>query len=98
MGIYNFVPLIAKLLLELVLSLSVPAADKTQYFVRLSFNSILQLIYGILSDLQKLLTYFNGTEIVSLLRIPLFPSVSVFPKTLVLYSKDLNYYYYQYLH
>ena len=45
-----------------------PAADKTHYFVHLSFNSTLQLINGISSDLQKLLKYFNGTTIVAFLK------------------------------
>ena len=48
-----------------------PAAEKAQYFDRLSFNSTLQLINDILRDLQKLLKYFNGTAIVAFLKIPL---------------------------
>ena len=47
-----------------------PAADKTQYFVHLSFNSSLQLINRISSDRQKLLKHFNGTVIVPFLKIP----------------------------
>ena len=44
---YNFMSLISKIiLLSLSLSLSLSAADKTQYFVHLSFNSILQLSNG----------------------------------------------------
>ena len=40
--------LIVKIIaLELVSSLSLPFADKTQWFVYLSFNSNLQLINGI---------------------------------------------------
>ena len=46
------------MLLELTLALSAPAADQTQYFFHLSFNSTLQLIYGILSYLQKLHKYY----------------------------------------
>ena len=57
------------ILLGLSFVLSLPAADKTQYFVHLSFNSILQLINGISSDLQKLLKYFNGTAIIAFFRI-----------------------------
>ena len=59
--------LITKIILceYLLLTLSAPAADKTQYFVRLSFNSTLQLINGISSDLQILIKYFNGTEIMA---------------------------------
>ena len=46
-----------------LISLSIPSAEKTQYFVHLSFNSTLQLINDISSELQKLLKYFNGTAI-----------------------------------
>ena len=49
---YNFESLILKItLLKLALRLSAPAKDKTQYFVNLSLNSILQLINDILGDL-----------------------------------------------
>ena len=51
------------LALSLSLALSLPAADKTQYFVHLRFNSIFQLNNGISSYLQKLLKHFNGTAI-----------------------------------
>ena len=78
----------------LKLTLSGPAADKTQYLVHLSFNSILPLISGISSDLQKLLIYFNGTAIVAFFRIPLAASgagwAAVFLNKLALYLKDLN--------
>ena len=70
------------ILLEFASLLSAPTADKTQYFVHLSFNSFLQLI-----------KYFNETAIVSFFRIPLILSVSVFPYTLALSSKDLELYY-----
>ena len=53
------------ILLELAFSLSAPPADKTQYFVHLSFNSTLQLLHDNSSDLQKLLKYIIGTAIVS---------------------------------
>ena len=69
-GTYNFVSLIV-MLLGLAFVLSLPAADKTQYFVHVSFNSILQLITGILKDLQKLLKYFNGTAIAAFFRTQL---------------------------
>ena len=48
-GTYNFVSLIVKILLSkyLLLTLLAPAEDETQYFVHLSFNSILQLNNGI---------------------------------------------------
>ena len=62
------------ILSELVSAFSLPGTDKTQYFFHLSFNSILQLINGISSDLQKLLRYFNGTAIAAFFRIPLSPS------------------------
>ena len=83
-------PLIVKvILLGLVSILSGPAAVKTQYFVHLSFHSILGLINGISSDLQKLLKCFNGTAIVAFPRIPFAPS-SVFLYNLALCSKDLK--------
>ena len=56
---------------SLPLTLLLPAADKTQRFVHLSFNSNLQLVNGISSDLQKLLKYFHGLDIVSFFGIPL---------------------------
>ena len=65
-GTYNFLCWILKIILELV---SLPAAGKTQYFVHLSFNSALQLINSISSDLQKLLKYFNDTAIDAFCRI-----------------------------
>ena len=73
MGTFNFVSSIVKMILLsslLPLALSVPATDKTKCFAHLSFNSTLQLINGISSDLQKLFTYFNGTAIVTFLKIP----------------------------
>ena len=73
-GTYNCVSLIVKLMLlalsALAISLSLPSAEKTQYFVHLSFNSTLQLINGISSDLQKLLKYFNDAAILAFFRIP----------------------------
>ena len=56
-GTYNFVSLIAKIIL-LALILSAPAAVKTQYFVHLSFSSTLQLINGISSDCKQQLLHF----------------------------------------
>ena len=79
-GTYNFVSLIIKMiLLELASLLSTSAANKTQYFVHLSFNSTFKLINDISSNLHKLLKYFNCTAIVSLFRTPLFPSALKFP-------------------
>ena len=58
----------------------------------MSFNSTLQLINGISSDLQRLLKYFNGKIIVAFFRIPLAwlgaGWFSVFSNKLVFYSKD----------
>ena len=73
-GTYSFVSLIVKVILALsalVISLSLPASDKTQYFVHLSLKSTLQLINSVSSDHQELLEYSNGTAIVAFLRIPL---------------------------
>ena len=78
------------ILLGLAFVLSLPVADKTQYFAHLSFNITLQVINGISSDLQKLLKFFNGTAIVPLFRIPYAPSASVYPNKLGLYLKDLK--------
>ena len=65
-----------------------------KYIAHLSFNSILPLINGIFSDLQKLLKYFNGTALAAFFRIPsAFFGVSwaiVFPNNLALYLKDLK--------
>ena len=44
---------------------------KHSTFFHLSFNSTLQLINVISSDLQKLLKYFIDTAIVAFFRIPL---------------------------
>ena len=53
--IYNFLSLVIKMiLLELAFGLSAPAADKTEYFVHLSFSFTLQLINSISSDLKKI--------------------------------------------
>ena len=87
----NFVSLILKrVLLRLAFVLSSPAADKTQYLFHLSFNSTLQLINDISSDLKKLLNYLNDTAFVAFLRIPLVSSASVFSNNLALYLKDLK--------
>ena len=78
------------ILLGLALSLSAPTAVRTQYFVHLSFNSTLQWINGISSNLQKILKYFNSTAMAAFFRILFAPSVSVFPSNLVLYIKHLK--------
>ena len=70
-GAYNFVSLIVKIILsESAPSSLTPVGAKTQCFVHLRFNSTLQIVNGISSDLQKLLRYFNGTAIVGFFRIP----------------------------
>ena len=90
-GTYSFKFLIVKIiLLESVPTFSTPVEAKTEWFVRLSFNSTLQLINGISSDPQKLLGYVNGIAIVVFFRVVLFPSATVFGNSLVLYSKDLK--------
>ena len=91
----NFVSLIVKtILLRLAFALSLPAADKTQYFVHLSFNSTLQWINGISSDLLKLLIYFNDTAIFAFLEIPSASFglgwATVSPNNLALYLTDLK--------
>ena len=82
------------ILLILLLTLLLPAAGKTQYLVHLSFNSTLQLITDISSDLQKLLKYFNSTVIVAFFRIPLAKFglgwTTMFPNNLALHSKYLK--------
>ena len=55
------------------------SSKKTQWPGHLNFNSTSQLINGISINLPKLFAYFNGTTIVLFLKIPLAPSVSVFP-------------------
>ena len=69
-------------LLELASALTALTADKTQCSVHLSFNSTLQLIKYISSNLQKVPSYFNGTVVFVFLKIPFDPSATVFPKNL----------------
>ena len=70
MHIYIYIYILV-ILLVLSLALSLPVADKMQYFVHFSFNSTLQLINGISSDLQKILNYFNDTKIVEFFKMSL---------------------------
>ena len=72
--------------LGLAFALSAPTVGKTI----LCFNSTLQSIYRISSDLKKLLKYFNGVAIVSFFRVLFAPSASGFPNNLALYLKDLK--------
>ena len=96
-GIYYFVSLIVKIILlalPLLLTLfPLQAADKTQYFVQLSFSSNLQSINSIASDLQKLIKYFAGTAFDAFFRVSLalFRAgwATVFPANLALYLKLL---------
>ena len=64
----------------MLLTLSVSAAEKTQYVVYLSFNLTLQLINGISSDLRNLLECFSGTAIATFFAILFAPSATVFLK------------------
>ena len=72
-------------MIELTSLLSLPFVDKTQYFVHLSFNSTLQLINEISSDLQKLPRYFDGTAIVVFLKSSFGSSAPLIPNNLTLY-------------
>ena len=71
------------ILLELTLTLSAPAADKTQYFFYLISNSSLQLVNGI----------SNGIEIVAFLKIPCALSALVILNYL-LFSRKIKICYY----
>ena len=71
-----FVSFLVKIILsELARSplstLAAPSTNKSQCFAYVSFNSTLQLINGISNNPQKLLRYFNGTEILAFFIIPL---------------------------
>ena len=63
--------LLVVVVVVVLITLSLPAGDKTQYFIHLSFNSTLQLINGISSGLQKLAKFFKGTRIVAFFKVPL---------------------------
>ena len=43
-----------------------------------------------MSDLEKLLKYFNGTATAAFFKIPFVLSASLFPNNLVLYLEDLK--------
>ena len=80
-------------IIKISISIVTPAVAKKQCFVHLSFNSTLQLINHISSDLQKLLKYFFGTAIMAFFRIFLLFGAgwaSVSPTNLALYIKDLK--------
>ena len=70
---HKFVHLIVKkILLELALASSRLTVAKAQWFIHLSFNSTFKLANSILSDHQKVLTCFNDTDTLALLKI-VFP-------------------------
>ena len=90
-GTHNFVSFIVKIVLsESLLTLSAPTAAETHCFVYLSFNSTLQLINGISSDLQKLVNYFNVTALVVFFRISFAPSGLAFFNNLAWCLKHLK--------
>ena len=72
------------MLLELASLLSLPFTDKIRNFDHLTLNPTLQLINGILSDLQNLLRYFDDKAVVVFLKIPFDSSASVFTNNLKL--------------
>ena len=87
-----YLSLIVKKLLLGLISISIIIAICRR--ITISFDSLLQLISGILSGLQKLLKYFDGTAIFAFFRIgPAWLEVgwaSVAPNNLALYLKDLK--------
>ena len=92
-GIYKFSSLIVKKLLSgLVLVFSLPSIVKTQSYGHSSFDSTLQLINAISSDLEKLLTYSNGTAIVASLKTVFSTSTDVFFNNLALYLNLQHHY------
>ena len=79
---------IVKIILSvLALSSSAPAVDET---IVCPFNVLFYspITNCISSDLQKLLKYFNGTEVVAFLRTPFVSTALLFPNRLTLYSKN----------
>ena len=74
----------------ITISICILSTSYRQYFDHLSFNSTLQLINDISSDLQKLLKYVNGTTVAAFLIIPFAPFAAVFSNSLALYSKNLK--------
>ena len=72
-GTLNFVSLIVKIIiLKLASKLSALVNEKKK-LVQLSFNSNLQVIDDISSDLQELPKYFNGRAIIVFFKILLTP-------------------------
>ena len=60
------------------------------WFIHLSFDSPLQPINGVSSDLQKLLKYFNDITNTVFFKIPFTSSALVFPNNLALYFGNLK--------
>ena len=65
------VKIILLALLSPLTSFSVRAPHKTQFFVHFSFNYTLQLINGILSDIQKYLNILMTQQLLHFFKIPL---------------------------
>ena len=85
--------LLTKLLEEHIILCQCHLQSKHKCFIHLSFNSTLELINGVSSDLHILRKFFNGTAIVVLFRIPLAAIVglaNVFPTSSALNFKDLK--------
>ena len=78
------------ILLGLESEFSVTFQAKTQYFVHLSFNSTLQLINDISTDLKKLPRYFNHIVIVEFIKVIFAQSANLIPNDLALYLKELK--------
>ena len=73
-----------------VLNVVTARVDITQSLFQFNWRWILQLIYGILKYLQKLLKYFSGTAIFTPLN-NLLPSIVVdSPMKLDVYLKDVE--------
>ena len=90
-GIYKFSSLIVKKLLSgLVLVFSLSSIVRTQSYAHLSFDSTLQLINAISSDLEKLLTYSNGIAIAASFKTVFSSSTDVFFNSLALYLHFLK--------
>ena len=70
---------------SVILKIAVLAVVSKHFSIEFNESSILQLINGISSDLQKLLKHFNGTAIFTRFFIPL---LSVLPIILALYLNE----------
>ena len=71
-GTYNFVFHSKNKIIKIAISIIITRCSQNIILCfNSSFNSILQLINDVSSDLQNLFKYFNGTVIVAFLRNPL---------------------------